>query len=124
MVSNNADDGLGGRDHFESDAFWRSPASDLTHEMAHVLAGHTPSRIDVSEDGLLLLNSFDRDQEDEANWLAGCLLLPREALMLIQRSGLSLEVACRRYGVSSAMMNYRLGVTGVNKQLRRIKSRR
>lgn len=95
------------------------PASDLMHELAHIIAGHAPSRVDVSEDGMLLLNSYDRSQEEQASWLAGCLLLPREALVAIRRSGLSVEVVSKRYGVSPAMLRYRLDVTGVNRQLRR-----
>ena len=61
-----------------------SPArqnSDLMHELAHLIRAHTPARMDVSADGLLLLNTYDRKQEDEANWLAGCLLLPRATLI-------------------------------------------
>jgi Zn-dependent peptidase ImmA (M78 family) len=72
--------------------------------------------VDVSEDGLLVLNTFDQIQEEEANWLAGCLLLPRDALMLIRRHGMDLKVAAKRYGVSFDMLRYRTGITGVNYQ--------
>jgi hypothetical protein len=93
------------------------PASDITHELAHVILGHQPARVDVSEDGLLILNTFDRVQEDEANWLAGCLLLPRDALLQIRRNGTALAIAARHYGVSLDMLQYRLSVTGVDYQL-------
>lgn len=91
------------------------PASNLMHELAHILIGHSPARVDVSEDGYLMLNTFDRSQEDEANWLCGCLLLPREALLSIQRRGIDLNVAKTQYGVSLDMMKYRLQVTGIAK---------
>lgn len=37
------------------------PASDLMHELAHVIIGHEPARVDVTEDGSLILNTYDRD---------------------------------------------------------------
>lgn len=91
-------------------------ASDLTHELSHILIGHEPGRVDISEDGLLILNTYNRTQEDEANWLAGCLLLPRELLVLIRRQQVDLKVAAKKYGVSSDMMRFRLNVTGVDRQ--------
>jgi Zn-dependent peptidase ImmA (M78 family) len=91
------------------------PASNLMHELAHILIGHNPARVDVSEDGYLMLNTFDKSQEDEANWLCGCLLLPRDALLHIQRRGIDLNLAKREYGVSLDMMKYRLQVTGIAK---------
>jgi len=94
-------------------------ASDLSHELSHLVLGHEPGRVDVSEDRLLLLHSFDRAQEDEANWLAGCLLLPRDALLHIMGEGWPVSDAAGRYGVSVDMLKYRLNVTGVNAQISR-----
>ena len=51
--------------------------NSLTHELAHLMLNHGPGRIDVSTEGHLLLNSFDKEQEDEATWFAGVLLVPR-----------------------------------------------
>jgi Zn-dependent peptidase ImmA (M78 family) len=99
------------------------PASDLMHEVAHVIIGHTPARVDITEDGALILNTYDRQQEEEANWLAGSLLLPRDALMWIRKQRLDLQVAAREYGVSQQMMQYRLNVTGVDYQLRGSRTR-
>lgn len=98
-------------------------ASDLMHELAHILVGHKPARVDVAEDGSLLLHLYDKKQEDEATWLAGCLLLPRVALVEILASRIERQVAARRYGVSMDMLTYRIGVTGVEYQLGR-RSRR
>lgn len=98
------------------------PASDLMHELAHVIIGHEPARVDVTEDGSLILNTYDRRQEDEANWLAGCLLLPRDALLWIKRQELDDRAAARRYGVSVAMLQYRMNVTGVEHQLQRARA--
>lgn len=46
-------------------------------------------------------------QEDEANWLSGCLLLPRPALLFIMQSAMDQEEACRRYKVSDDLLTYR-----------------
>jgi len=88
-------------------------SSDLMHELSHLILGHKPGRVDVTEDGALILNTYDRKQEDEANWLAGCLLLPRQALLSIVRQNLSSDDAARKYRVSAQMLNYRLNVTAV-----------
>ena len=59
-----------------------SPArqeSNLHHEAAHLIRGHRPSRFLKLDD--LTLREYDQDAEHEAEWLAGCLHLPRAALM-------------------------------------------
>lgn len=95
------------------------PASNLMHELSHILIGHKPSRIDLTEDGLLILNTYSQDQEEEANWMSGCLLLPREALLLIKRKRMAAYAVRKAYGVSEDMLNFRLNVSGVNKQFSR-----
>jgi Zn-dependent peptidase ImmA (M78 family) len=97
-------------------------ASDLMHELAHIVIGHEPARVDITEDGALILNTYNREQEDQANWLAGCLLLPRDALLWIKRQGLEAHEAAKQYGVSLTMLEYRLNVTGVEQQLRRTRA--
>ncbi len=94
-------------------------ANDLMHELAHILLGHEAARVDVAEDGSLVLFTYDKDQEDEANWLAACLLLPRAALLLIRQEGGDLRASAKEYGVSQVMLQYRLNVTGVEYQVRR-----
>lgn len=99
-------------------------ASDLMHEVAHLLLVHTPARVDVTKDMQLLLRTHDRNQEDEANWLAGCLLLPRPIVMSLQRKRQAASAAANEYGVSLEMLNYRLKVTGVGIQAQRLQARR
>lgn len=82
-------------------------ASDIMHEIAHILIGHDPARVEVTEDGLLFLSFYDKQQEEEAKWLSGCLLLPREALLLIRRRKMDTETAARTYGVSDQMLTFR-----------------
>lgn len=94
-------------------------ASDLMHELSHLIIGHKPGRVDITEDGTLILNTYAKNQEDEANWLAGCLLLPRDALVAALRSNCGVEEIANQYGASMAMVEYRLNVTGAGLQLGR-----
>jgi len=94
-------------------------SSDIMHELSHILIGHKPSTVLLSPDGVLALRSFDRKQEDEANWLSGCLLLPRPALLFIMQSGMNQDEACQRYQVSDDLLTYRLNITGVIAQIKR-----
>ncbi len=98
--------------------------SSLAHEIAHIILGHEPSMMFMSPSSGMALRTHNEEQEEEANWLSGCLLLPREALLGIRRRRLSDEEACSEYGVSIAMLRFRLNITGVDVQLRRGRSPR
>lgn len=103
-----------------------SPArmnSDFMHELSHLILAHSPARVDVSTDSLLLLSSYDRGQEDEANWLSGALLLPRDALFHIRSKRLTDQAACRMYGCSHDMLTFRFRMTGVDLQMQRARHR-
>lgn len=98
-----------------------SPArqsSDLTHELAHQIRGHKAHEVSVTTEGLMMLKSYEKIYEEEADWLSSCLLLPREALIAIKRRGLEVAEAAREFGVSISMLNYRMAMTGVNRQFR------
>lgn len=91
-------------------------ASDLTHELAHRILDHKTHDMSISADGVMLLSSYGKEQEDEADWLSSSLLLPREALVSIKRKGLAPEDSARVYGVSLSMLKYRMAMSGVNRQ--------
>lgn len=91
-------------------------ANDLTHELSHFIRGHQAHEADVSEDGLMLLDGYDKAQELEADWLSGTLLLPRSALTSIARRKLAKEDAAAEYGVSTQLLTYRMAMTGVGRQ--------
>lgn len=93
--------------------------STLMHELAHVLLGHVPARVDVSASGLLLLSDYSDDQESEADWLMAAMLLPRDALMARRMRGMSAAQIAEEYGVSESLCNWRLRMTGVDVQVRR-----
>lgn len=95
-------------------------SSDLTHELAHQLLGHKATGAGSSVAGHLMVHSFNQLEEEQANWLSASLLLPRPALLHIKKRFKDDDLeAAKAYQVSVAMLKYRLGVTGVNYQLRR-----
>lgn len=91
-------------------------ASDLMHELSHHMLDHKPAALDVSASGIMMLETYDQQQEEQADWLSGCLLLPRDALVHIKKRRIEVVAAAKHYGVSLAMLRYRMGVTGVNYQ--------
>lgn len=72
-----------------------------------------------SEDGQLATRTFDQKQEDEANWFAWALLLPRDALFVARRSRMLSAQIATAYGVTETLVSFRLKMTGVNNQFRR-----
>ena len=98
-------------------------ASDIVHELAHLILGHEPATVVMSQDGSFVMRSYDQVQEDEANWLAWCLLLPREELLRSKRLALSTAEIAETYGVTETLVNFRLRMTGVESQLRARRSR-
>jgi Zn-dependent peptidase ImmA (M78 family) len=94
----------------------RRRVSTLLHEMAHLLLDHTPGNMFFGANGLAL-RTFDQTQESEADWLAGCLVLPRETLLSARKRGLTNEGICERHSASEDMLRFRLNATGVDRQL-------
>jgi len=96
-------------------------STDIMHELAHVIIGHKPSRFFVSAnaDMDIPLRDFDKKQEEEADWLSYCLLLPRVALEHIKRTNMSDEAVLQGYKVSGTLLKMRMALTGVNLQMKR-----
>ena len=88
--------------------------SDIAHELAHTLLEHNLSRVERIGDVTFL--TCDPNQEEEAAWLSGCLLLPRPLLFVEVRRGAGAKDIASKYGVSERMAQYRLDVTGVVRQ--------
>lgn len=93
--------------------------SDLAHELAHFILKHEPSQVDRLGD----LTFFDcnPEQEEEANWLAGCLLLPRPLLLRAAREELTPTEVAEINSVSVEMARFRLNTSGVYLQVNRSK---
>jgi Zn-dependent peptidase ImmA (M78 family) len=96
--------------------------SSLAHEIAHVILGHEPSVMFVMPQQEIALRTHNKEQEDEANWLAGCILLPRDTLQHVRRMNMSDDQICSEYGVSPAMLRFRINATGVIAQEQRARA--
>jgi Zn-dependent peptidase ImmA (M78 family) len=99
-------------------------STDIMHELSHLLRNHEPSQIILSSTGNFAMRSFDAKQEDEANWLGGALLLPRIVLVECMEAGMTSAEIADRHGVSMALTDYRLRMTGVERQFALRKPRR
>jgi IrrE N-terminal-like domain len=93
--------------------------SDLMHELAHIELRHVPARVDVSKTGLLLISDYSDEQEQEADWHAAALLLPRIGLLRLRSQNRSAAEIAAYYGVSKGLCDWRLRMTGVDIQMRR-----
>lgn len=94
-------------------------ASDITHELAHVILSHEPATVILSESIDLSMRTFDQKQEDEANCLAWALLLPRDALFEARKGRLPVARIATEFGVTETLVQYRLRTTGIDVQLQR-----
>jgi Zn-dependent peptidase ImmA (M78 family) len=89
--------------------------SNIAHEVAHLLLEHRLNQVEQA--GGLSFFTCDPDEEQEANWLAGCLLLPRQLLYSAASRGLDSSAIASHYGVSEQMAAFRIRTTGVERQL-------
>lgn len=94
-------------------------ANTLVHELSHIQLGHRPGRVDISDSGMMLLSEYPDDQEDEADWLAAAILLPRDAVFIRRARGSSASEIAAEFGVSTQLAEWRLRMTGIDTQLRR-----
>jgi Zn-dependent peptidase ImmA (M78 family) len=90
-------------------------ANSIAHELSHVILEHEPRRA-IAADGTRI---FDPDQEDEAEWQAGALLVPREGALRWLSTGGSVTAGAKHFGVSVELFSWRANQTGVVRQLRR-----
>ena len=93
--------------------------SDLMHELAHLILEHEPTRVDMTPERLMILDTYDKLQEAEADWLAGALLVPRDALLDMLLHNQSIKAIASHLNVSTKMIEWRSRMTGIDKQLRR-----
>ncbi len=93
--------------------------SNQCHELAHIILQHSVRTVERLGDQTFL--TCDLEQEQEADWLAGCLLLPRELLMREARHGLTSAEIARIHRTSENMARFRLNASGVLIQVARSK---
>jgi Zn-dependent peptidase ImmA (M78 family) len=89
--------------------------SDIAHEVAHILLKHDVKTVETIGDQSFF--TCDPEEEQEANWLAGCLLLPRSLLLRAASRGANVATIAAEYDVSEQMAAFRLRTTGVAREL-------
>jgi Zn-dependent peptidase ImmA (M78 family) len=94
--------------------------SNQAHELAHVILDHNVRTIERV--GGLSFLTCDVEQEEEADWLAGCLLLPRELLVKSAYKGMGAEEIAATYKTSEPMARFRLNASGVLVQVGRARA--
>ena len=87
------------------------------HELAHIRLNHLPASVQLSATGMLLLSDYSDEQEDEADWLMGALLLPRCILLDAMRREEAPAVIASSHQVSQDLVKWRIRMTGVGTQI-------
>lgn len=87
--------------------------SAVAHELAHILLEHEPLAV---ADGQ---RQWQPAVEAEADWLAGCLLVPKGAAIGCAMAGMSDRAVSARYGTSVALARWRMNVTAARLIARR-----
>lgn len=82
--------------------------NSLCHELSHIVLEH-------EAEGALSLGGrrdWNGTQEREADWLAGCLLIPSDAAHAAARKGHTDDDVATTFGVSLALAAWRMRMTG------------
>lgn len=92
----------------------------MAHELSHSLLQHPPT-LALEDRGC---RDWNEDIEDEAQWLAGALLITEDAALWIARGNASEDDAAACFGVTRPMVRYRLNMTGARKRVSRARGLR
>jgi len=83
-------------------------ANSIAHELAHLILGHEPTNAFDA----LGNRHFPRELEDEATWLAGCLLVPKDGVQpVLRQNGNDIARAAEHFSVSTQLMQWRVNAT-------------
>ena len=92
--------------------------SSLAHEVSHIILGHEFSSI---LDMKMVSREFDKDKEDEANWMAGCLLLPEDGLIWALKRKMSIQSIADHFNISKQMTLWRYNSTGMYQRMKYVR---
>jgi Zn-dependent peptidase ImmA (M78 family) len=82
--------------------------SSVCHEISHIVLEHEAEGPQPFSGG----RAWNGTQEREADWLAGCLLIPLAATRAAARDGRSDVTVADMYGVSQELAAWRMNATG------------
>lgn len=89
-------------------------ASNICHELGHGLLLHDPTPA-VDGSGC---REWDQVMEDQAQWMAGALLIHEVGLVTALRRGKDVGDIARRYGTSEDMVTWRINMTAAYRRAR------
>lgn len=93
--------------------------TDLMHEFSHIICSHPPGKIVEKGDYAFAFREYNQGHEEEADWLAGALKVPREALLRLAGDGCSTEEIASHFQCSVPLARMRRNRTGVDLQIAR-----
>ena len=91
-------------------------ASSLAHEMAHVLCEHEFTEVLITADGC---RAASREDEAQADWLGGELLIPEAAALRAARADWPDQQVAVAYGVSPQRASMRMNASGARQRVNR-----
>ena len=97
--------------------------SVLMHEISHITLGHKLTSASLTKEGFFVPTTYNQVEEEEADWLAGTLLLPRPALLVLRRNKYTDQKIMKDYKVSQQMLTWRFRMTGVDFQIANTRKR-
>jgi Zn-dependent peptidase ImmA (M78 family) len=92
--------------------------ANVMHEIAHILREHTPIKMELVH-GVFLRQQYKKTDEEEAEWLGGCLQIPRTGLEWAYRQNMLDTEILQHFQASKQMLIFRRNKTGVGKQYRK-----
>lgn len=93
----------------------------MCHELAHVVLEH---QFGVSLSGDERRCGLGGDQEAEADWLSGEMLIPTDGAFRLARANATDERAAGEYAVSLAVARWRMNHSGARKVIQRARAKR
>lgn len=96
-------------------------ASSVAHEMAHILCEHEFAQVLITADGC---RAASREDEAQADWLGGELLIPEIAAVRAARADWTDEQVADAYGVSPQRAAMRMNASGARQRVRRERAAR
>jgi hypothetical protein len=91
--------------------------STIMHELSHIICEHPMGEFRPLDSGIML-RDFNKEHENEADWLGGCLQLPGVALYYKHKDGLSHQEIAEKFNASIDMVRYRMNMCGIEKRKR------
>lgn len=96
-------------------------ASSIAHEMAHILCDHRFTEVLITADGC---RAASREDEEQADWLGGELLIPERAAVRAARADWTDQQVADAYGVSPQRAAMRMNASGARRRVSRERTAR